>query len=97
MTQNSNNQPADTNRYGGIRGVIWNNVGKDGNPDRYSMTYSRSYKTADGQWKETTCLSEIDNLKLGHLIPKIINRITRLKHNRRSETTVGDAAEQGGQ
>lgn len=39
MTQQTNNQPADTIRYGGLKGVIWKNEGKDGKPDRYSVTY----------------------------------------------------------
>jgi len=79
MTQETNNQPADTIRYGLLKGVIWSNPGKDGKPNRYTVSYVRSYKNADGHWKDTTSLSEIDNLKLGHLVPKVTERILSLK------------------
>ncbi|MDA8746450.1 hypothetical protein N9N28_17640 [Rubripirellula amarantea] len=79
MTQTQTNKPAYTERFGGLKGTIWQNAGKDDKPDRFSVTYSRSYKTADGQWKETSSLGEIDNLKLGHLVSKVTDRIAELK------------------
>ncbi|EMI24075.1 hypothetical protein RESH_05397 [Rhodopirellula europaea SH398] len=78
MTQETN-KPAFTERFGGLKGTIWRNPGTDGKPDRYTVSYSRSYKTADGQWKETTSFSAIDNLKLGHLVGKVTDRIAELK------------------
>ena len=30
MTQTQTNKPADTIRYGGVKGVIWRNAGIDG-------------------------------------------------------------------
>ena len=78
MTQETN-KPAYTERFGGLKGTIWRNSGKEGKPDRYTVSYSRSYKTADGQWKETSSLNEIDNLKLGHLVGKVTDRIAELK------------------
>jgi hypothetical protein len=82
MTQETN-KPAFTERFGGLKGTIWRNPGTDGKPDRYTVSYSRSYKTADGQWKETTSFSTIDNLKLAHLVGKVTDRIAELKaaHN----------------
>ena len=78
MTQETN-KPAFTERFGGLKGTIWRNPGTDAKPDRYTVSYSRSYKTADGQWKETTSFSAIDNLKLGHLVGKVTDRIAELK------------------
>lgn len=90
MTQ-STNQPADKICYGGIQATIWGNPVKDGDGIRYSVTYVRSYKTADGQWKDTSSLSEIDNLKLGQLIPKVADRIAELKAaNRQADAEEGD-------
>ncbi|QDV42516.1 hypothetical protein Enr13x_23640 [Stieleria neptunia] len=97
MTQTQINKPADTIRYGGVKGVIWKNAGKDGKPDRYSVTYVRSYTDADGNWKDTSSLSEIDNLKLGVLIPQVATRIAELKAADRAEANGDDEIEEGGQ
>ena len=79
MTQ-TNQPPADTIRYGGLKAAIWRNTAQD-DPQRirYTVNYIRSYKTADGQWKETTSFSEFDNLKLGQLYSKVAERISELK------------------
>ena len=84
MTQ-STNKPADTIRFGGMKGTIWKNAGTDGKPDRYTASYVRSYRTESGEWKETTSFSEIDNLKLSHLATKVTDRIAELKANDRLE------------
>ena len=80
MTTQTNNKPADTIRYGGLKAVIWRNQPKtDDQKVRYTVNYIRSYKNSDGDWKDTTSFNEIDNLKLGHLIPKVADRILELK------------------
>ena len=94
MTQQTNNQPADTIRYRGLKGVIWKNPGKDDQPDRYSVSYNHTYKTAAGQWKETSSLSEVDNLKIGHLIPIVCDRITELKIADRNEAQVTEEGDE---
>ncbi|KLU02219.1 hypothetical protein RISK_005285 [Rhodopirellula islandica] len=95
MTQTNNNQPASTVRTGALKGVIWKNAGKDGKPDRYSVNYVRAYKTAEGQWKDTSSFSEVDNLKLGYLIPKVNDRIAELKASDREQEQSNDAEEEG--
>ncbi len=79
MTQ-TNQPPADTIRYGGLKAAIWRNTSQD-DPQkvRYTVNYIRSYKNAEGEWQDTTSLSEVDNLRLGHLIPKVTDRIAELK------------------
>ena len=89
MTQETN-KPAFTERFGGMKGTIWKNAGTDGKPDRYTVTYSRSYKTAEGEWRETTSLSEMDNLKLGHLVGKVTDRIAELKSKDRANAETQD-------
>ncbi|GAA4464188.1 hypothetical protein [Novipirellula rosea] len=97
MTQTTN-RPADTIRYGLVKGVIWGNPSKeDGKPPRYSVQYVCSYKTADGQWTDTTSLGEIDNLKLSILIPKVADRIAELKAADRKTSEGDENAEEGGQ
>ncbi|MEM9409510.1 MAG: hypothetical protein AAGA30_00185 [Planctomycetota bacterium] len=79
MTQ-SNNPPADTIRYGGLKAVIWKNSSKDDPQNfRYSVNYIRSYKDSNGEWQDTTSLSEIDNLKMNYLVSKATARIVELK------------------
>lgn len=79
MTQTTNNPPADTIRFGALKGVIWKNAGKDGKSDRYTVNYLRIYRTDDAEWKETTSFSEVDNLKLAQLVGKVADRINDLK------------------
>jgi len=97
MSTTQNNKPADTIRYGGVKGTIWRNSGKDGKPDHYSVVYSKSYLDADGNWQETHSLSEIDNLKQGIIQPKVASRITELKAADRAEANGDDYEEEGGQ
>jgi hypothetical protein len=86
MTQ-TNQPPADTLRYGGLKASIWRNVSNDeAQKVRYTVNYIRSYKNADGDWKDTSSLSEMDNLKLGHLISKVADRMAELKLADRQNT-----------
>ena len=87
MTIQTNNPPADTLRYGGLKAVIWSNPGKEDKPSRYSVNYFRTYRDSDGNWKDTTSFGEIDNLKFGHLLPKVADRIAELKAADRSATS----------
>ena len=76
----TNQPPADTIRYGGLKAVIWRNEPKnDDQRVRYTVNYIRSYKNSTGDWKDTTSLSEVDNLKLGHLVPKVADRVLELQ------------------
>ena len=78
MTQETKNHPAAKIRDGSIEAAIWANAKKQGEGVRYSVTYTRSYKTEDG-WKESNAFSEIDSLRLARLITKSLNKIDDLK------------------
>ncbi len=95
MTKTNSNQPADTVRYGSLKGTIWANPGKDGRPPRFSVTYTRGYKTDEG-WKETSSLGEIDNLKLRLLTDRVAIRIIELKAEEAAESDEYNT-EEGGQ
>lgn len=49
------NRPAQTIRYGAVRAAIWRNIVDHVNASRtiYSVTFSRSYKDGQNNWKET--------------------------------------------
>ncbi len=84
MTQ-STNQPAAKINYLGLEATIWANKKKDGEGNRYSVTYSRNYKSDGDKWQSTSSLSELDNLKLGVLYLRVAETISELKSKARNE------------
>ena len=56
------NKPAQTFRSKGTKAAIWENTGKDGK--FYTVTFIRSYKDVEGNWKETDGygFSDLDDL-----------------------------------
>lgn len=59
----TNNRPIKEVRAGSVRLAIWENQTDNG--PRYSVTPTRLYKDADGQWKDSTSLNPSD---LGNLV-----------------------------
>lgn len=59
------NRPVHTIRYGALRAAIWRNVVDNGNASRpmYGVTFSRSYKDGDGNWKDSISFG-VDDLLL---------------------------------
>ncbi|MGD1277480.1 MAG: hypothetical protein ABR964_09670 [Tepidisphaeraceae bacterium] len=59
------NRPVHTVRYGAIRAAIWRNLVDSGNASRpmYSVTFSRSYKDGQNNWKDSTSFG-VDDLLL---------------------------------
>lgn len=58
-------QPIQTLRDGNIQLAIWENISENG--AFYSITLNRSYKDADGNYKNTTSFSGNDLLKINQL------------------------------
>ena len=54
--------PAATYRSGTVKAAIWENTGKDG--PFYAVTFTNSFKTGEGKWKNTTSYSysDLENL-----------------------------------
>lgn len=52
------NKPASTFKRGTVKAAVWENTGKDGL--FYSVTFSRSYKDAEGNWKNTDSYAQAD-------------------------------------
>jgi len=59
------NRPVHTVRYGAIRAAIWRNIVDNGNASRpmYSVTFSRSYKDGQDNWKDSPSFG-VDDLLL---------------------------------
>ena len=52
------NKPAHTLRCGGLKATIWKNSGERG--PFYSATFSRPFKGAKGQWRNSTSFGLAD-------------------------------------
>lgn len=88
MPQASSNQtnprqgpkgPTHTIRYGVVRAAIWRNVVDNGNASRpmYNVTFSRSYKDGDNNWKDSTSFSADDLLLLAKVADEAHTWIAR--------------------
>ena len=52
-TNTPRNKPVDEVRIGPVKAAVWANTNNDGQT-RHSVTVSRSYQDAEGNWKDTT-------------------------------------------
>lgn len=77
------NRPAHTIRYGTIQAAVWRNVVDNGNATRpmYSVTFSRSYKDGDGNWKDSNSFGFDDLL----LLAKVANDAHSYIHGMRQK------------
>ena len=71
------NTPAFKLRDGTITATAWANTSEKG--VFYSVDISRSYKTDDGEWKETSSFSGNDALRASNLLTQAYNRTLELK------------------
>lgn len=63
---NSTNQPHATLRDGALKATIWANSSDEGRT-RYSITLTRSYTDADGNWHDTNYFNRNELLRIAHL------------------------------
>jgi hypothetical protein len=65
-TEKTANRPVQTIRYGSVRAAIWRNMVDNGNASRplYCVTFSRSYKDGESNWKESASFGADDLLLL---------------------------------
>jgi hypothetical protein len=82
-TEKAANRPVHTIRYGAIRAAIWRNVVDNGNASRpmYNVTFSRSYKHGENNWKESGSFGADDLL----LLAKAANDAHTFIHQQRSK------------
>ena len=90
---NTNQRPVDTVRYRNIKVSIWQNEGERGT--YYSATLTRSYRTADGGWKDTNSFSGLDLLIAAEAMREASSRILKLASTEPSPESESDF-EQGG-
>lgn len=78
MTQSTTKPPADTLYDRNLRAVIWANQASDGRI-RYSVQFTRGYKTEQGNWKESRSFSGPDLLRIAQLAQQAYSRIAELQ------------------
>jgi hypothetical protein len=80
-TEKTTNRPVQTIRYGSVRAAIWRNIVDNGNASRplYCVTFSRSYKDGEGNWKESGSFGVDDLLVLAKAADEAHSWITRQK------------------
>ena len=73
----ANQKPTATVRIGAVKAAIWQNdvAGKT----RYSVTFSRIYRDAEGQWKTTQSFGRNDLLVLAKVADQAHSRIVDLE------------------
>lgn len=60
--------------YGNVKLLEWSNEDSKGNPFK-TYQAQKFYKDADGNWKTTSNLSEVELLKLGYLISSFVSNV----------------------
>ena len=81
----ANQKPHDEVRIGTVKAAIWQN--QAGDRTRYNVTFSKSYRDADGQWKTTHSFGRNDLLVLAKVADQAHSRIVELEQG-------GETAEQ---
>jgi hypothetical protein len=75
------NRPVHTIRFGSIQAAIWRNVVDNGNSSRpmYNVTFSRSYKDGENNWKDSASFGADDLLLLSKIADEAHSWIVRQK------------------
>ncbi len=69
--------PIETLRDGRLKATIWKNHGDKGN--FYTVTFSRSYKDEDDNWKDSDSFSGSELLRIAHLSTRAYDRSSELR------------------
>ena len=78
----ANQRPTATVRIGAVKAAIWQN--QAGDRTRYNVTFSKSYRDADGQWKNTLSFGRNDLLVLAKVADQAHSRIVDLEQGEES-------------
>ena len=73
----ANQKPHAKVRIGAVKAAIWQN--QAGDRTRYNVTFSKSYRDADGQWKTTHSFGRNDLLVLAKVADQAHSRIVDLE------------------
>ena len=87
----SNTKPVDEVRIGAVKAAIWRNETDNGS--RFNVTFSRSYKDSEGEWKSTHSFRRDDLLVVAKVADQAHSRIFELRREEKAaEKAQGDEA-----
>ena len=78
----SNTKPVDEVRIGAVKAAIWRNETDNGS--RFNVTFSRSYKDSEGEWKSTHSFRRDDLLVVAKVADQAHSRIFELKREEKA-------------
>ena len=73
----SNTKPVDEVRFGAVKAAIWHNETDNGS--RFNVTFSRSYRDSEGNWKSTSSFRRDDLLVVAKLADRAHSRIFQIQ------------------
>ena len=73
----SNTKPVDEVRFGAVKAAIWRNETDNGS--RFNVTFSRSYKDSEGNWKSTSSFRRDDLLVVAKMADQAHSRIFQIQ------------------
>lgn len=78
----SNTKPVDEVRIGAVKAAIWRNETDNGS--RFNVTFSRSYKDSEGNWKSTSSFRRDDLLVVAKVADQAHSRIFELRREEKA-------------
>lgn len=76
MSKQTKQRPVETLRDGALKAAIWRNESENG--AFFAVTFSRTYKDAAGELKDTDSFSGSQLLRLARLADKAYDRTSKL-------------------
>ena len=76
-------KPVDEVRLGALKAAIWRNERDNG--ARFNVTFSRSYRDSEGNWKSTSSFGRDDLLVVAKLADRAHSRIFALQREERKD------------
>ena len=73
----SNTKPVDEVRIGAVKAAIWRNETDNGS--RFNVTFSRSYRDSEGNWKSSSSFRRDDLLVVAKLADQAHSRILQIQ------------------
>ena len=81
-------KPVDEVRLGALKAAIWRNERDNG--ARFNVTFSRSYRDSEGNWKSTSSFGRDDLLVVAKLADRAHSRIFALQREDRKDRQESD-------
>ena len=78
----SNTKPVDEVRFGAVKAAIWHNETDNGS--RFNVTFSRSYRDSEGNWKSTSSFRRDDLLVVAKVADQAHSRIFELQREEKA-------------